>query len=72
MAKSKLAPSKEVNRLIKKAKQQGWSVRKTKNAHILFYPPDSALGFVTMPSTPSSTRNFKNYVNQLKMRGLVI
>lgn len=70
MTKDRLSPSKEINKLVRIAKKEGWRVEKTKNSHILFYPPDLDSGFVTMPSTPRSSRNFKNYVNELKMRGL--
>lgn len=65
-----MSSNKEVRKIIKKALQQGWRVEKGKANHILFYPPDGGEGFVTMSSTPSSPRNFKNVLSMLKAKGL--
>jgi hypothetical protein len=67
-----LSSNKEVNKLVKKAVQQGWRVEKGNTNHIMFYPPDIEEGFVTVSSTPSSTRNFKNGLSMLKAKGLIL
>lgn len=63
-------PNKEVNALIRKAVKQGWRVEKGGTNHILFFPPDKESGFVTVSSTPRSSRNLKNTFNLLKAKGL--
>lgn len=70
MAKKQMSPSKEVNKIVKLARKQGWEVVKTNSSHILFYSPNKVNGLVTMPSTPSSPRNFKNVLSILKSKGL--
>lgn len=70
MSYDRLSPSKEVNKIVKLAKKEGWRVEKTNSSHILFYPPDVDDGIVTMSSTPSSPRNFKNILSKLKAKGL--
>lgn len=65
-----MSSDKEVRKIIKTAKQAGWRVEKSGGNHILLYPPDKSDGMVTMPSTPSSTRNFKNMLSKLRSKGL--
>lgn len=72
MPKSRLSPNKEVNRVIKKALKSGWRVEKSGGSHILFFPPNVDDGFVTMSSTPSSTRNYKNALSRLRSKGLKV
>jgi predicted RNA binding protein YcfA (HicA-like mRNA interferase family) len=72
MSKSRLSPNKEVNGVVKKALKSGWRVEKSSGSHILFFPPDVDDGFVTMSSTPSSTRNYKNALSKLRSKGLKI
>jgi predicted RNA binding protein YcfA (HicA-like mRNA interferase family) len=52
--------------------KSGWRVEKSSGSHILFFPPDVDDGFVTMSSTPSSTRNYKNALSKLRSKGLEI
>jgi len=70
MGKKQMSPSKDINKIVKLAQKQGWEVVKTNGSHIIFYPPNARDGLVTMPSTPSSTRNFKNVLSLLKSKGL--
>jgi len=65
-----LSSNKEVNKLVKKAVKQGWRVEKNNTKHIMFYPPDCDKGIVTVSSTPSSARNFKNGLSLLRSKGL--
>lgn len=69
MAKQ-LSSNKEVMKVVRIALKQGWRVEKGGGNHILFYPPDEVDGFVTMSSSPSSTRNFKNALAFLRKKGL--
>ena len=71
MAK-KLSNNKKINDIAKIAEAQGWRVIKGGSNHILFYPPDKKEGLVSMSSTPSSPRNFKNIIQILKSKGLDI
>lgn len=66
----RLSSNKEINKLVKKALKEGWRVEKSSNSHILFYPPNIDDGFVTVPSSPSSYRNYKNCLSKLKSKGL--
>lgn len=61
---------KNVRNVIKLAKKAGWRVEKGNGGHILLYPPDRSKGFVTMSSSPSSSRNFKNILMLLRAKGL--
>jgi predicted RNA binding protein YcfA (HicA-like mRNA interferase family) len=72
MSDGRLSPSKEINKIVKQAKREGWRVEKSGGSHILFFPPNVEDGFVTMSSTPSSTRNLKNAMSKLKAKGLKI
>jgi hypothetical protein len=67
-----LSSNKEVNKLVRKAVKQGWRVEKGNANHIMFYPPDLDKGIVTVSSTPSSPRNFKNGLSMLKAKGLIL
>lgn len=69
MAKQ-LSSNKEVMKIVRTALKQGWRVEKGGGNHILFYPPGGVEGFVTMSSSPSSTRNFKNALSFLRQKGL--
>jgi hypothetical protein len=66
----RMSSNKEINKLVKKALQQNWRVEKGNANHLMFYPPDSSEGIVTVSSTPSSTRNHKNMLSLLKAKGL--
>lgn len=68
--RKRLSSDKEVNRIVRIALSSGWRVEKGGGNHVLFYPPDKDEGFVTMPSSPSSSRNFKNMLSKLRAKGL--
>lgn len=64
-----MSMNKEIAKLIKKARQQGWRVEQTKNCHYKFFAPNGTI--VVAPSTPSSSRGFKNLKSHLRARGFV-
>ena len=72
MAKSRLSPNKEINDVVKLALKSGWRVERSGGSHILFFPPNVDDGFVTMSSTPSSYRNYKNALSRLRSKGLKV
>jgi transcriptional/translational regulatory protein YebC/TACO1 len=61
--------SKDITKLIKKARQQGWRVEQTKNCHYKFFAPNGTI--VVAGSTPSENRGFKNLKSRLRARGFV-
>ena len=65
-----MSMNKDVVKLIKMAKQQGWRVEPTKNGHYKFFAPDGTI--VVAGSTPSENRGFKNLKSRLRARGLVL
>lgn len=67
-----LSADKEVRNIAKLAIKAGWRVEKANSGHILLYPPDKGEGFVTMSSSPSSSRNFKNVILLLRSKGLKV
>jgi len=67
-----MSSNKEINKLVKKAIKQNWRVEKGNANHLMFYPPDSTEGIVTVSSTPSSPRNHKNMLSLLKAKGLIL
>jgi hypothetical protein len=67
---SKMSANKDVRQVIKEAKKAGWRVEKNGVNHIQLYPPNIIDGFVTMSSSPSSPRNFKNIKMILRSKGL--
>jgi hypothetical protein len=62
--------NKEVRSIAKLAIKAGWRVEKTNSGHVLLYPPNREDGFVTMSTSPSSSRNFKNVLMMLRAKGL--
>ena len=66
----KLSANKDVRQVIKVAKKAGWRIEKNGVNHIQLYPPNIDDGFVTMSSSPSSPRNFKNIKMILRSKGL--
>lgn len=69
MAKG-VSSNKEVNEIVRIARKSGWKVEKNNKSHIMLFPPNKEDGFVTMSSSPRSTRNFKNIVMMLRAKGL--
>lgn len=65
-----MSSNKEIMKIVRTAKKQGWRVEKASNSHILLYPPNIEEGFVTMSGSPSSFRNHKNVLSLLKAKGL--
>jgi len=50
--------NKEILKLMRRAKKQGWSVQVTKKNHIKFFSPLG--GIVVASGTPSENRGFLN------------
>jgi predicted RNA binding protein YcfA (HicA-like mRNA interferase family) len=69
MSKS-VSSNKEVKNVVRLAVKAGWRIEKTNGGHVLLYPPNKEDGFVTMPTSPSSYRNFKNVLMMLRAKGL--
>jgi len=65
-----LSNNKEVNKIVRKAIESGWKAEKNGTNHIMLFPPNKNDGFVTMSSTPRSSRNFKNMIMKLRAKGL--
>ena len=64
-----MSMSKDILKLIKKAREQGWRVEPTRNGHYKFFAPNGTI--VVASSTPSENRGFKNLKSRLRARGFV-
>lgn len=62
--------NKELQKLMKLARQQGWLVEGTKGGHFRFVPPDSSKPAVISSGTPSDHRSMLNLRAQLRRSGL--
>lgn len=62
--------NKDLRKLIKVARSQGWTVTKTNNGHYRWESPSGGLVFT--PSTPSEYRSSKNSLSHLKKCGLTL
>jgi predicted RNA binding protein YcfA (HicA-like mRNA interferase family) len=60
---------KEIAKLMRKAKKQGWRVEVTRKSHIKFLSPFG--GIVIASGTPSEHRGLLNLKSRLKARGFV-
>ena len=69
---NKMSSNKDVMKVVKKARKQGWRVTKAKSNHLQFYPPNNYKDIIVMSSTPRSPSNFKHCVSLLKDKGLNI
>jgi len=69
---NQISSNKEIMKIVRKARKEGWLVVKTKNNHIQFYPPNNEEDIIVLPSTPafSSSRAFKNNIMKLRAKGL--
>jgi predicted RNA binding protein YcfA (HicA-like mRNA interferase family) len=67
---NQLSSNKDIRKIVKKARKEGWVVTKAKSNHLQFYPPDNYEDIIVMSSTPASTRNFKNILMKLRAKGL--
>lgn len=61
---------KELQVLIKQARNQGWVVEQTKGTHYRWTSPSGVFFFSA--STPSDTRALKNIQRDLKVNGFVM
>jgi hypothetical protein len=68
-ATGRVEVNKEILKLMRRAKKQGWSVQVTKKNHIKFFSPLG--GIVVASGTPSESRGFLNLKARLKSKGLV-
>lgn len=65
-----MAQSKEVKRLVQKAKAQGWRVDRTPGKqHWRFTPPDKSVAPAITSGTPSDWRSWNNFVADLRRKG---
>lgn len=71
-ARRRTTRSKELQKLIKSARKQGWMVEKTRGGHIRFVPPDKDKPIVVSGSTPSDRRSVLNLRAQLRRTGLKV
>lgn len=55
-------------RIRKALEAQGWRIREGRK-HLLAFPPDPELPAVTLPSTPSDHRAWKNAIATLRRSG---
>jgi len=63
---------RQIEQLVRKAEDQGWAVRRTRNNHFRLTPPAGGRGY-TVPSTPNGgNRAAENSIAALKRAGLVI
>jgi hypothetical protein len=60
---------KQIDTLIKSAREQGWTVERGKNNHYKWVSPLG--GFFFSSSTPSDYRAIKNLERDLRSRGFV-
>jgi len=65
-----MSMNKDIIKLIKRARGQGWRVEPTKNSHYKFFAPDGTI--VVAGSSPSENRGFKNLKSRLRARGLIL
>jgi hypothetical protein len=61
--------NKEIIKLMRKARKQGWRVEVTRKNHIKFLSPFG--GIVVASGTPSENRGILNLKSRLKSKGLV-
>lgn len=66
----KIGTSKEVKKIIKLAKSQGWQVRMTGGKHIQFIPKDKRQSMVVTSLTASDQRAINNLRAWLRSSGL--
>jgi hypothetical protein len=59
---------KDLKKLVRAARKQGWTVEQTKNGHWRFKAPDG-IGLVHASGTASDHRSMANLLAQLKRYG---
>lgn len=62
---------KELKKVVKEARRQGWEIRERKTNHLVWLSPDGE-GMVHSASSPSDPRSIPNTLAQLKRAGLKI
>lgn len=60
--------TKEVRKLVKALREQGWRVEETRKGHFQAFAP-SGVGIVTIPGTPSDHRAMRNVMADLRRFG---
>lgn len=60
----------EGKRIRKALVDQGWRLREGRK-HLMAFPPDQDLPAVTLPSTPSDHRAWRNAIAQLRRSGFL-
>jgi predicted RNA binding protein YcfA (HicA-like mRNA interferase family) len=59
---------KDYKELTKRAKEQGWRVRLSRNGHLLWQPPDGRTTIVSAGTTASG-RGLKNHIARMVRSG---
>ena len=67
---AKWSPNKELNELIEKVVDQGWTVVEGK--HLKLIPADKAMPIVVVPKTPSDYRGVKNARSEIRRSGGIV
>lgn len=62
----------DLRKLIKTARQAGWTVEMTRNSHWKFLPPDPALPPIIEAGSGSDVRGVKNTRARLRRCGLSV
>lgn len=63
------AYKKDLAKVIKRAEEQGWTIRYSRNGHPIFVPPTKDAPMVVTSGTPSDHRTWKNFLAQMKRSG---
>lgn len=64
--------NKDLRKLMRKARQAGWRVKKTRAGHLKWYPPAADAAMVVSALTPSCSRALANIRAELRKRGLEV
>ena len=61
--------SKDIAQLVRALQAQGWRVERSGGGHYKAFPPDTSKPMVTIASTPSDRRAFRNTIALLRRSG---
>jgi hypothetical protein len=65
-----VSQDKDVKRLLKRARKQGWRVEESGRRHIRVYPLDPDAAPITVARSPGDWRNIRNLNADFKRAGL--
>lgn len=63
--------AKDIDRIRKALREQGWRIEARKGGHDMAYPPDRTARPVPLPSTPGGGRWMPNLIAQLRRSGFI-